>query len=86
MAKDRFKTRSSYDSEFKYGLQEQSYKSKRTTTGTQTDLMKSMIKSDKLNVWEKGFVKNCLRYNNLTDKQKLHLNKIYLKLKRQPNY
>jgi len=86
MAKDRFKTRGSYDNEFKYGLQEQSYKSKRTTTGTQTDLMKSMLKSDRLSVWEKGFIKNCLRYNTLSDKQKLHLNKIYLKFKKHTMY
>lgn len=82
MAKDRFKTRSSYDSRFKYGVQLKSNKSERKITYTQTELLKKMYQSEKLNVWEKGFIKNCLRYDTLSEKQKLVLNNLFLKLKR----
>ena len=80
--KDRFKNRYSYDTKLKYGEYEPSQKSERLITSTQTEIMKKMYQSDKLNVWEKGFVKNCLRFNTLSEKQKLTLNKLFLKLKR----
>ena len=87
MSKDRFSNRRiNYDYSYRFGDYEPSNKSERTITSTQTELMKKMYKSDKLNVWEKGFIKNCLRYDNLSDKQKLALNKIFLKLKNTANY
>lgn len=80
--KDRFNNRYSYDTKLKYGEYEPPNKSERKITYTQTELLKKMYKSDKLNVWEKGFIKNCLRYDTLSEKQKLVLNRLFLKLKR----
>jgi hypothetical protein len=82
MAKDRFNNKNSYDYEHRYGVYEPSLKSKRSTTYTQTKLLKEMYRSEKLNVWEKGFVKRCLTFYILSDKQKTVLNQLFLKLKR----
>ena len=82
MAKDRFNNRNTYDYEHKFGIYEPNQKSDRKITYTQTELLKQMYKSERLNVWEKGFIKNCLRYDKLSEKQKLVLNRLFLKLKR----
>lgn len=83
MAKDRFNNRRiNYDYGYRFGDYEPSNKSERTITNTQTELMKKMYNSDRLTTWEKGFIKNCLRYDTLSEKQKLVLNNLFLKLKR----
>jgi len=82
MAKDRFNNRNTYDYEHKFGIYEPNQKSDRKITYTQTELLKQMYKSERLNVWEKGFIKNCLRYDILSEKQRLVLNRLFLKLKR----
>jgi len=82
MAKDRFNNRNTYDYEHKFGIYEPNQKSDRKITYTQTELLKQMYKSERLNVWEKGFIKNCIRYNILSEKQRLVLNRLFLKLKR----
>jgi len=82
MAKDRFNNRSTYDYQHRFGIYEPYEKSDRNITYTQTKIMKEMYKSEKLNVWEKGFIKNCLRYDTLSLNQKSVLNKLFLKFKR----
>jgi len=82
MAKDRFNNRNTYDYEHKFGIYEPNQKSDRKITYTQTELLKQMYKSERLNVWEKKFIKNCLRYDILSEKQRLVLNRLFLKLKR----
>jgi len=78
MAKDRFKTRASYDTNFKYGGLEYTPSTKRTVTSKQVSIMKQLYYSSKLNNWEKNFVKNCMKLDSLSDKQKTLLNKLYL--------
>lgn len=80
--KDRFKNRYSYDNKLKYGEYIPSVKSERKLSYTQTELLKQMYKSERLNVWEKGFIKNCLMFDTLSEKQRLILNSLFLKLKR----
>ncbi len=77
MAKDRFKTRASYDTNFKYSGLEYNPTKTKVITGTQVDTMRQMYQSDKLNSWEKKFVKNCMKYDSLSQKQKDLLNKLY---------
>ena len=79
--KDRFNNRYSYDNKLKYGEYEPSIKSQRTINHSQTELLKKMYKSERLNKWEKGFIKNCLKYDTFSDKQRLVLNDIFSKLK-----
>jgi len=79
MAKDRFKTRASWDKEFKYGITPYSFKDRRTVTSQQTNFMRDLYYSDKLNSWEKNFVKSLLGFKHLTKKQKETLKKIYIK-------
>ena len=77
MAKDRFKTRASYDSTFKYGQYEYNKPSKREVTSEQVAVMKEIYLSDRINNWEKGFIKDCLTYRSLSPKQKSIINGIY---------
>jgi len=77
MAKDRFNTRASYDSGFKYSGLEYNRSETKVITGTQVDTMRQMYQSDKLNSWEKDFVRNCMKYDSLSQKQKNLLNKLY---------
>lgn len=82
MAKDRFSNRKiNYDYSYRFGNYEPSAKSIRDTSYTQTELIKKMYTSDKINSWEKNFIKNCLRYPTLSQKQKDTLNTIYTKTK-----
>ena len=82
MPKDRFKRRIDYDKEFKYGIQEDSVKTDRSVTYKQVELIKRMYKSEKLNQWEKQFLKSCLKQHNYSDKQKLILNNIFVKVRK----
>jgi len=77
MAKDRFKTRASYDSSFKYSGLEYNRSQTKVITGAQVEAMKQMYQSDRLNSWEKNFVSNCMKYDSLSQKQKNLLNKLY---------
>lgn len=81
MAKDRFNTRASYDNTFKYSGLEYNRSQTKVITGTQVDAMRRMYQSDKLNSWEKNFVKNCMKYDSLSQKQKDLLNKLYINAK-----
>jgi len=82
MAKDRFKRRIDYDKEFRFGIQEDSVKTERTVTYKQVELIKKMYKSDKITKWEKQFLKSCLKQHNYSDKQKLILNNIFVKVRK----
>jgi len=79
MAKDRFKTRRSWDSKFKYGSLYEKPLPKRTITEQQTNIMNDMLQSGKLSEWEFDFVRNCKKFYTLSQKQKDILNKIYKK-------
>jgi len=82
MAKDRFKRRIDYDKEFKYGVHINPVKTDRSVTHKQVELIKKMCKSEKLNQWEKLFLKSCLKQHNYSDKQKLILNNIFVKVRK----
>lgn len=79
MAKDRFLTRRNYDLEFKYGSFYTKPLPKRTITEEQTIIMRSMLRSGRLNNWETKFVANVMKSSNLSDKQKEVLNTLYKK-------
>ena len=81
MPKDRFKTRASYDAEFKFGVTEFNYKSNITVTEKQISIMKQMYRSDVITDWERAFLKSVSLRRHLSDKQKKTLNKIYKKTK-----
>jgi len=81
MPKDRFKTRASYDAEFKFGVTEFNYKSNITLTEKQVSIMKQMYRSDVITDWERAFLKSVSSRRHLSDKQKKTLNKIYKKTK-----
>lgn len=85
MAKDRFNTRNSYDPKFKFNEYVKPVKTERMVSSKQIEIMKQMYISPRLSVWEKGFIKNCLRYNTLSDKQKFTLNSLFHKFKRCGN-
>lgn len=52
MAKDRFKNRRSYDTEYKVGGYYQKPMAKRTITEEQTNIMNDMLRSGNLTEWE----------------------------------
>ena len=81
MAKDRYHTKASWNNDFKYGVYECASKVKRDVTSTQVDLIKTMLKSNKITNWEKDFLEGVIRFNVLSIKQKIRLNKIYIKIK-----
>ena len=82
MAKDRFKTRASYDTDFKYGIEEiKGEGKKRTVTEKQVQFLKSLYKIQTLNNWEKDFIKSILRFDVLTPKQIEIIKKIHIKYK-----
>jgi len=81
MAKDRFNTRGSYDPNFKFNAYVPTVKSERTITSDQVELLKKMYTSDKINVWEKNFIKSVIKFNTLSQGQKDKLNTIYKKIK-----
>ena len=69
MPKDRFHTRASYDSNFKYGVSELSNQSFRTITFKQTEFLKKLYGNKYLSPWEKNFIKDILSKNSLSEKQ-----------------
>jgi len=69
MAKDRFKTRASYDNSFKYGISDSNIKPVRTITCEQVDFIKLLYKNPKLSNWEKSFLKSVVKQNSISDKQ-----------------
>lgn len=79
MAKDRFKNRRSYDTEYKVGGYYQKPLARRTITEEQTNIMNDMLRSGNLTEWEFDFVSNCKRFFTLSQKQKDTLNSIYKK-------
>jgi hypothetical protein len=82
MSKDRFKTRASYDTNFKYGVQEiKGEGKKRNINEKQVEFLKKLYKSKLLSSWEKNFIKSILTFDNLSDKQITIIKKIYNKIK-----
>tara|TARA_R110002153_G_scaffold264543_1_gene426501 strand:+ start:1382 stop:1645 length:264 start_codon:yes stop_codon:yes gene_type:complete len=82
MGKDRFNTRASYDSTFKYGEYLAPMTStKRQVSSKQIEIIKEMRKSKKLNNWEKQFLKDVSLLPSFSTKVKDKLNLIYVKVK-----
>ena len=80
MPKDRYKTRASWDTTFKYGeYSPPLHFTKRTITFKQIELIKKMIKCNNINLWEKNFLIGVSKKANLSPKEKNKLNLIYLK-------
>ena len=80
MPKDRFKTRASYDTTFKYGITEVKGVGKnRTVTEAQIKLMKDLYNLNNLTQWERDFIKSLMRFDNLSQKQLHTLKNIYIK-------
>ena len=79
MAKDRFKTRDSYDPTYKFNTYEKTVSTERSITSKQVTLMKEMYKRETISNWDRQFIKGCLKSNNLSDRQKKILRGIYLK-------
>ena len=84
MAKDRFSNqkRSNYDKEFRYGYNEYSAKVKKNKVFTkeQKMLVDKLLKSFSISEWDKSFLLNLSNSNTYSEKQKLVLNKIYIKV------
>ena len=79
MPRDRFKTRASYDADFKFGVTEFNFKSDITVTEKQVSIMKKMYRSNLITDWERDFLKSVSSQRHLSDKQKMTLNRIYQK-------
>ena len=59
MAKDRFITRASWDTDFKYGIVEvKGVGKKRNVTEEQVRLMKDLYSISTLTTWERDFIKS----------------------------
>lgn len=80
MAKDRFKTRASYDTTFKYGEYiTPIHSTKRTITEKQIKILGELYKKPNISDWDKDFIKSVLKFNTLSKKQRDILNTIYIK-------
>ena len=79
MAKNRFNTRASWDTEFKYGISESSQGKNRSITEEQIRFMKDLYSLSNLTQWERDFIKSLLRFDNLSQKQLDTLKNIYIK-------
>lgn len=80
MAKNRFNTRASYDTDFKYGITEVKGVGKnRSITEEQVRFMKDLYKLSNLTQWEKDFIKSLIKFDNLSQKQLDTLKNIYIK-------
>lgn len=79
MPKDRFKTRASYDTKFKYGVSERNQGKNRSITEEQIRFMKDLYSLSNLTQWERDFIKSLMRFDNLSQKQLDTLKNIYIK-------
>lgn len=79
MPKDRFNTRASYDTNFKYGITESTQGKNRSITEEQIKFMKDLYNLTNLTQWERDFIKSLLRFDNLSQKQLDTLKNIYIK-------
>lgn len=80
MAKNRFNTRASYDTDFKYGISEiKGEGKKRTITEKQVKFMKNLYELHNLTDWERNFIKSLLTFDTLSEKQLETLKSIFIK-------